>query len=74
MNNLVLSSCLLILSFAASASTLVHNINGYTMNDGQVVRFAALEFDGGRVSRLYNSAEEATKSKADTSEHPLFIT
>ena len=66
MNNLVLSSCLLILSFAASASTLVHNINGYTMNDGQVVRFAALEFDGGRVSRLYNSAEEAIKSKADT--------
>ncbi len=61
-----ISSTLLMLSFATSASTLVHNINGYTMNDGEQVRFAGLEFDQGRVTRLYSNAEAARASKAET--------
>ena len=47
------------------ASTLVHNITGYTMNDGAVVRFAGLEYESGRVTRLYKSKTDLSQSKAD---------
>ncbi|MEH6634586.1 MAG: amidohydrolase [Halioglobus sp.] len=66
MNKIAIALCLLSLSFAARASTLVHNITGYTMNDGNLVRFAALEFNQGRVTRLYKTAGDMTSSKAHT--------
>ena len=64
--HIVICSIFLAASFAAGASTLVHNVTGYTMNGGKLVRFAALEFDQGRVTRLYANAEELASSQADT--------
>ncbi len=55
----------LLLPLTAFASTLVHNVTGYTMDKGKVVRFAALEFDAGRVTRLYDSEQAAAASRAD---------
>ncbi len=46
------------------AATLVHNVRGYTMDDGKLLRFAALEFDGGKVTMLYPDADSAAASKA----------
>lgn len=48
----------------AAAATLVHNITGYTMNDGALVRFAGLEFDRGRVMQLYRTEGEVLGSTA----------
>jgi predicted amidohydrolase YtcJ len=59
--------CVLALTFASQlgASTLVYNINGYTMNDGARVRFVALEFDQGKVTRLYRQPADVKRSQAD---------
>ena len=64
MKKLVLALAALAWANLAQAATLVHNINGYTMDGGELVRFAALEFDDGKVTRLYASAGEATGSSA----------
>jgi len=59
--------CLLALTLTslAGASTLVYNINGYTMNDGKRVQFVALEFDQGKVTRLYRQPLDVKRSQAD---------
>ncbi|MBT6032280.1 MAG: amidohydrolase family protein [Kordiimonadaceae bacterium] len=36
------------------ASTLLHNINGYTMEGGKLKHFVALEYDQGKVVRTYS--------------------
>jgi hypothetical protein len=51
-------------SWTAAATTLVHNITGYTMNDGALVRFAGMEHDQGRVTQLYRTEGEALDSMA----------
>lgn len=45
-----------------SAATLVYNVKGYTMNEGERVAFAALEFDDGKISRLYGADAVADSS------------
>ena len=65
-NYIVISLFLSALSYAAGATTLVYNVSGYTMNDGKLLRFAAIEFDQDRVTRLYESAGELVQSKAET--------
>ncbi len=39
---------------SAQASTLLYNIKGYTMENGELKTFAALEFDNGKVVRTYD--------------------
>jgi predicted amidohydrolase YtcJ len=56
----------LVLAPVGLAATLVHNVSGYTLHQGRLQRFAALEFDAGRVTRLYSTEAEAGASKAGT--------
>jgi predicted amidohydrolase YtcJ len=60
--------CLLALLTAQGslAATLVHNVRGYTMNDGERVEFHALEFEAGVVTRLYRYGDDVAASDADT--------
>ncbi len=58
------SLLLIVLTAGAQASTLVHNVKGYTMNDGQRVSFAALEFENGVITRIYPDAASANASNA----------
>ena len=54
-----------LLPFSAAAATLVHNVRGYTMDDGARVAFVALEFDErGWITRLYREAGELGESRA----------
>ncbi len=55
---------LLTLNPLGNASTLVHNITGYTLGEGELVRFIGLEFDGSQVTRLYASAAALATSTA----------
>ena len=59
------SLLLVLMTAGTQAATLVYNVKGYTMNDGQRVSFAALEFDQGLVTRLYPDAASAKASTAD---------
>lgn len=38
----------------AEASTLLYNINGYTMEDGKLKQFSAIEYDEGKVVKTYS--------------------
>ena len=49
---------------SATAATLVHNVSGYTMDGPEVVTFSALEFDDGKVTRLYSRESDARQSTA----------
>ncbi len=61
-----LSAVLLALAATSlQAATLVHNVTGYTMNEGQRVKFAALEFEAGVITRVYSDSIEARSSTAD---------
>lgn len=46
------------------AATLVHNVHGYTLDQGKRVSFVAMEYDQGRVVRLYSSDKESASSTA----------
>lgn len=41
---------------SAEAGTLLYNINGFTMEDGKLKKFSAIEYDEGKVVRTYNEA------------------
>ena len=49
---------------AVSAATLVHNVKGYSMRDGERVSFSALEYDGGVITAVYADAAAAAASSA----------
>lgn len=49
---------------ATLAATLVHNIHGYTMDDGKLFKFVALEHFGGKVTRLHTSHDTIATSTA----------
>jgi len=66
MNKLIATVVLWSFTLTTSAATLVHNIRGYTMSAGERITFAALEFDQGKVERLYTSAGDASASTAET--------
>lgn len=54
---LLLASCIVALSLHAQ-TTIVHNIKGYSLNaDRELVEFAALQFTGGEIDRLFASYE-----------------
>lgn len=57
---------LLTLSLTATASTLVFNVQGYTMNDGERLEFIALEYDQGKVTHLHTDASSVAASHAKT--------
>ncbi len=51
---------------SVQATTLVYNITGYTMNEGQRISFAALEFEEGVITSVYTTPETASGSRAET--------
>ena len=50
------------LSTAERSGTLLYNINGYTLSDEGLIQFDALEFNQGRVTRLFKDQPEALAS------------
>ena len=50
---------------AAFGSTLIYNVNGYTMDRGARMEFVALEYDQGRITRLYFELDDLSISSAD---------
>ena len=56
---------LLLTANTAFAATLVHNVRGYTMDDGELRRFVALEYDNGVVTAIYESELAAQRSVAE---------
>jgi predicted amidohydrolase YtcJ len=61
---LTLCLCLGLNSFA-SAATLIHNINGYTLNEGRLQQFSGLEFEGEKITALYASEQDTAGSSAE---------
>ena len=55
---------LLFFGSAVCASTLVHNVTGYTMDNGKRLEFVGLEFDRGKVLRLYTDPAQLESSRA----------
>lgn len=70
MTRLFVSLLALLLSSSAlgatSATTLIHNINGYTLQNGDVQRFAALEFKGDKIVAVYADGSAIKTSTAET--------
>ncbi len=61
----LLATCLCVgLSHGATAATLLHNINGYTLIDGDIKQFSALEFENDKITALYSSTEAVQESTA----------
>ena len=65
MIRILLGLALALMTTAASASTLVFNVQGYTMDDGQRLQFIALEYDQGKVTHLYTDANSVASSHAE---------
>ena len=63
---LALTMALSLTAVAAGASTLVFNVQGYTMNDGVRLAFIALEYDQGKVTHLHTDADSVANSHAKT--------
>ena len=57
---------LLALSCGLQAATLIHNVNGYTMNKGELKRFHAMEYHEGKITHIYASKTHSDQSTADT--------
>jgi predicted amidohydrolase YtcJ len=55
-----------ILVTTAQASTLIFNVQGYTMNEGKRMEFLALEYDHGKVTHLHTDADSVDHSAAKT--------
>ena len=58
-------AALIAVSHSALAATLVHNVTGYSMDHGELRRFAALEYDAGVITAVYPSAQAAEQSRAE---------
>lgn len=63
---LLLATLLAVTSTTAAATTLIHNIEGYTLENGELIRFSALEFDGSKITARYPTDEAAAQSSATT--------
>ncbi|EED31770.1 metal-dependent amidohydrolase with the TIM-barrel fold [gamma proteobacterium NOR5-3] len=59
-----LAAALLVLPLQLWAATLIHNVQGYTMHHGDRLSFAALEYEDGVVTVLYEDEEAAATSTA----------
>ena len=42
---------------ASAQSTLISNVNGYTLKNGQLITFHALEFSDDKITRLYQEGD-----------------
>ncbi|KZX60183.1 amidohydrolase [Halioglobus sp. HI00S01] len=63
---LLLATLLAVTSTSAAATTLIHNIEGYSLENGELIRFSALEFDGSKITARYPTDEAAAQSSATT--------
>ncbi|AQA18731.1 amidohydrolase [Halioglobus japonicus] len=63
---LLLATLLAVTSTTAAATTLIHNIEGYSLENGELIRFSALEFDGSKITARYPTDEAAAQSSATT--------
>jgi predicted amidohydrolase YtcJ len=61
----VLATLLVLPVAASTAATLIHNVKGYSMHDGERVSFTALEYDQGKVTAIYRSDEALAASMAE---------
>ncbi len=60
-------SQLLFAQSAPQASTLLTNVNGYTMNrNRELVQFSALQFTGDTIDRVFSEAEPLPDSDGFT--------
>ncbi|EAQ96535.2 putative metal-dependent hydrolase with the TIM-barrel fold protein [Congregibacter litoralis KT71] len=57
-------AALVVFPLQLSAATLIHNVRGYTLHDGERLSFTALEYDKGVVTAIYDDAASASASKA----------
>lgn len=48
------------------STTLIHNVSGYTMENGERTEFVALEYDNGVITAVYTSADQVALSVAET--------
>jgi len=66
MLNLKLSSALLVTStislIANASTTLIHNINGYTINDEKLTQFSAIQFTNDKIDKIYHTKPSKIES------------
>lgn len=60
-----LVAALFALPLHLSAATLVHNVQGYTMHNGERVTFAGIEYEAGVVTAIYDDEDAASLSTAE---------
>ena len=69
MKNALLCTALigLNLSFATDlqASTLIHNVKGYTLTADGLTQFVAVEFDDGKITGIYANTADLKNSQAE---------
>ncbi|MDO6613830.1 amidohydrolase [Shewanella sp. 1_MG-2023] len=54
----LLITCICLVSFPAlSQSQLISNIHGYTVQDGNLIEFRALQFDGDTIEKIYTEQD-----------------
>ena len=61
---LLLVLLMLLCTGAAAESTLLHNVQGYTMDHGERIDFLAIEYEDGVVRRIYRDASSLAESQA----------
>ena len=64
MKNILIACLCATLSSLASGATLIHNVNGYTLNNGELQRFYAMEFEGEKITAIYNDETGVADSQA----------
>ncbi|WP_439101432.1 amidohydrolase family protein, partial [Congregibacter sp.] len=58
-------AALVALPLQLPAATLIHNVHGYTMHEGERLSFSALEYDKGVVTAIYDEEASASGSRAE---------
>jgi predicted amidohydrolase YtcJ len=66
MHKLITGVLLASFTTLVQASTLVYNVTGYSMNQGERISFSALEYDNGVITHIHSSPQSITASKATT--------
>ncbi|WDD97758.1 amidohydrolase [Thalassomonas actiniarum] len=54
---------------ACAQSTVISNVNGYTLKENRLLKFAAIEFQDDKVTRLYQSGDKLPDIKNKQSKH-----
>ncbi|WDE10505.1 amidohydrolase [Thalassomonas haliotis] len=70
MKNKLLSLALLLTpALACAQSTLISNINGYTLKENRLLSFNAIEFQDDEITRLYQSGDKLPDIKGQQTRH-----